>query len=160
MTDSITIKRWDTEAVIYDGPRNGLAGRNLRRANLAGANLARANLAYANLADANLARADLADANLARADLAGADLAGAKIDINSGEACTARGMWQAGPLGSRADTMVVFATDRGLMVKTGCFGPAPVKDFLDAVKKTHGDNKHGRAYRAAIECVRIALEDK
>jgi hypothetical protein len=61
-------------------------------------------------------------------------------------------------LGSRRATLTVFATDIGLLAQTGCFGPAPVEDFLAAVEETHGDNRYGRAYRAAIECARVALE--
>ncbi len=81
-----------------------------------------------------------------------------KINTKSGDACVILGMWQAGPLGSRRATLTVFATSRGLMVQTGCFGPAPVKEFLAAVKVEHKDNRDGRAYRAAIRCARIALE--
>jgi hypothetical protein len=198
MTDNITIKRWDTGAVIYDGPRDGLAWRNLYRADLSGtnfshanlfgtnlshadlsgadlsyvnllranlslanlslANLSLANLSYTNLSHADLSGANFRDANLSRANLSYANLSGTEFCTEDGYPCTLRAVWQAGPLGSRGDTLTVFATDRGLMVKTGCFGPAPVKEFLAAVKVQHRDNQHGRAYRAAIECARIALE--
>ena len=188
MTDTIVIRRWDTGAVIYDGPRDGLAGRDLsgadlRGADLSGINLRRATLSCANLSCANLRRADLFEAklchanlyhtNLYRANLSGADLSrsnlsfadlsfanllDAKFCTEDGKPCTLRAVWQAGPIGSRGDMLMVFATDRGMLAQTGCFGPAPVDDFLAAVEKTHGDNQHGRAYRAAIECARAAME--
>jgi hypothetical protein len=183
MTDTIVIRRWDTGAVIYVGPRDGLAGHNLYCANLSGANLSGANLRGVDLRSADLRLADLRGAdlfraglfdtklsgaklsdanlsgtNLCRANLSGANLSDAKFCTKDGKLCTLRDVWQAGPLGSRRATLTVFATDRGLMVETGCFRHAPVDDFLAAVEETHGDNRHGRAYRAAIECARVALE--
>jgi hypothetical protein len=178
MTDNITIKRRDTAAVIYHGPRDGLAGRNLSSADLSGTDLRgtdlrSANLRFADLSgtdlsdtdllgadltNANMCRANFSRANLSRANLSRAWLAGAKFCLEDGKPYILRDVWQAGPLGSRRDALTVFATDRGLMAQTGCFGPAPVEDFLAAVEETHGDNKHGRAYRAAIECARAAME--
>ena len=158
MTDMIAIRRWDTEAVIYDGPRDGLAGRNLSYADFAGANLRGVDLTGTKLSNADLSRADLRGAKLHVANLLGANLMGAKFCTKDGGPCTLRAVWQAGPLGSRGDMLMVFATDIGLLAHTGCFGPAPVEDFIAAVTATHGDNRYGRAYRAAIECARAALE--
>jgi uncharacterized protein YjbI with pentapeptide repeats len=64
MADNITIKRWDTGAVIYSGPRDGLAGRNLRRADLSGADLSGINLRGADLSGTNLRGANLRGAIL------------------------------------------------------------------------------------------------
>jgi hypothetical protein len=37
----------------------------------------------------------------------------------------------------------------GWFIRRGCFSGS-VKQFLDAVQHTHGDNVHGRKYRALI----------
>jgi hypothetical protein len=44
-----------------------------------------------------------------------------------------------------------------LICNTGCFH-GPATDFLAAVQGTHGDSIHGKAYRAAVEFARVALE--
>ena len=128
-----------------------LADANLARANLAGAYLAGANLADANLADAYLAGANLAGANLARADLADANLADADL-------ARAKGIKDAltiGPIGSRRATLTaVHREDGTIELSTGCFR-GTVDEFVAAVDKTHAQNEHGRAYRAAIELIRI-----
>jgi hypothetical protein len=129
-----------------------LSDANLSYANLSGANLSGANLSYANLSDANLSDANLSYANLSRADLSGAN-----ITDKSGQRRILRGFWQAGPLGSEGRTLMIYATDAGLYAKTGCFGPSPIAEFLEAAWNQHGDNKYGRAYRAAVECAKAAL---
>ena len=135
-----------------------IAAANIR-ANLSGANLSRAYLSGADLSGANLSRAYLScaylsGANLSRAYLSGADLSGANLSgaiLGDGAKCVAgSAVVQVGPIGSRGATMVVFKTDKGLRVQTGCFfGDADT--FLAQVMSTHGTNDHATNYRNALE---------
>ena len=59
-----------------------------------------------------------------------------------------------GPIGSRAAFMTWTRSDNCIV--TGCFR-GTVKEFLGAVRETHGDNEHAQAYRAAVEFI-SALE--
>ena len=56
-----------------------------------------------------------------------------------------------GPIGSRADFMTWTRSDN--CIATGCFR-GTVKEFLLAVRETHGDNEHAQAYRAAVKFIR------
>jgi uncharacterized protein YjbI with pentapeptide repeats len=142
-----------------------LAGANLAGAYLASANLAHADLAHADLAGANLAGANLAGANLAHAYLAGAylahaDLAGATLERANGQKPTLIGNRPAlviGPLGSRCAYLTTFMTDAGVYVRAGCFWNT-LDAFKAAVAETHGDNHHGREYRAAIALIEAHAE--
>jgi len=102
--------------------------------------------AKVNLYGANLYGADLRDANLYGADLRGAYLYGAddkkiKCDgrfhhvINIGSECGILELYSCG-----AD---------GWIVKRGCFTGSK-DEFLAAVNKRHGENEHGKKYRAII----------
>ena len=91
----------------------------------------------ANLIDADLRGADLYGADLRGANLRGADLYGAK-DILS-----------IGPGGSRGDMLYAVRWDDGLRIKAGCFW-GTLAEFEAAVQSTHGDNQHGKYYRAVI----------
>ena len=137
-----------------------LARAYLADANLDGANLADANLAGANLAGANLARAYLAGANLAGANLAVANLAGANLaDANLARAYLAgeRPIFQIGPIGSRSAYLVAYMTDKGVILKTGCF-TGSVKEFETKLQAEHGDNKHAQEYRAALQLIKVHAE--
>ena len=123
--------------------RANLAGAFLARADLAGANLAGAFLAGANLAGANLAGAFLAGADLAGADLAGAELSEDKLLIGE------RSFFTIGPIGSRCAMVSLWLTDKGPMVKAGCF-TGTLDEFTAACEKTHGDSDHGKEYAMAI----------
>jgi hypothetical protein len=119
--------------------RANLSWANLSRANLSRADLSRANLSRANLWRANLSRANLWRANLSRANLSRAD--DEKLEIKS--------ILQTGPIGSRNDYAICFNTDKGILVRAGCFFDSMEK-FKESVDKTHGDSKHGCNYRAWI----------
>ena len=56
-----------------------------------------------------------------------------------------------GPIGSRAAFMTWTRSDN--CIATGCFR-GTIKEFLAAVRETHGDNEHAQAYRAAVEFIR------
>jgi len=142
-----------------------LSWANLSRANLSGANLSRANLSgaklfWANLYGANLSWANLYGANLFWANLSGANLYGANLSGADGKKITLVGerpFLQIGPIGSRADCLLVFITSDGICLRAGCwFGT--LKEFTARVKKTHEDTAHGREYAAAIELVRAHAE--
>ena len=101
-------------------------------------------------------RANLAGANLADAYLAGASLAGANLRLKDGSEAKMVGkrpVLQIGPIGSRAAMLSAYLTDNGVMLQTGCFGPAPLADFVSAVASQHGDNEHAQEYRAAVALI-------
>jgi hypothetical protein len=58
-----------------------------------------------------------------------------------------------GPIGSRSDYLQVFHTNKRIELKTGCFAGS-VDAFETQVLATHGENKHGKDYVAAIAFVR------
>ena len=125
------------------------------KANLSGADLIKADLSGANLFEANLSGADLVGANLSRADLSRADLFGANlVGANLGD----QHIVQVGPLGSRRAYLTYrWGKDHqraGVdVLSTGCFSGS-LSQFAQAVERTHGDNEHGRAYRAVITFLR------
>ena len=168
------IKNRSTDAVIYEGESGmttravleratatkvnlggaNLYGADLRGADLGGADLGGADLGGANLRNANLYGANLYGANLYGANLCGANLYGANLrNANLGEEVgkliTDRPFFQCGPIGSRGDYLLSFATDKGLVIKAGCF-TGFIDEFVAAVEKTHGDTDHGKEYAMAI----------
>jgi hypothetical protein len=126
--------------LLLDGAN--LSGADLYGADLYGANLRSANLSWANLRRADLSGANLNGANLSRADLYGANLHGAI------------GIWSCGPGGSRVDMLFVVQHEAGLKVKCGCFW-GTLTEFEAAVQQTHGDNTHGRYYRAMVAAAQV-----
>jgi hypothetical protein len=153
----IEIKHRHTGAVIHTHDGASLAGANLSRADLARADLAGANLTGANLYDAdltwaNLAGANLTRANLTRANLAWADLFGAKITPDHALVGT-RPLLQIGPLGSRGAMLLAFRTDKGLVLRTGCFFGTP-EEFEAVARHTHGDSTHAADYLSALVFMR------
>ena len=64
-----------------------------------------------------------------------------------------------GPIGSRNAFTTFFRTkDRKIKVTCGCFF-GTIDEFLAKVKQTHGDSKHAKVYRAAVEVTLAQLED-
>ena len=126
-----------------------LYGANLCGANLCGANLCGANLRGADLRGANLRGANLYGADLRGADLRGADLRGADLGEQFGKLVAGRPFFQCGPIGSRSDYLQAFITDKGIVIKAGCF-TGFIDEFVAAVEKTHGDTDHGKEYAMAI----------
>ena len=127
------------------GARADLYGANLRGADLYGADLYGAGLRGANLRGADLRGANLGGADLGGADLYGAGLGGKKL-------AGARPFIQIGPIGSRSDYLQAFVTDRGLMIRAGCFFGAR-DQFELRIVETHGDNEHAQEYRAALALI-------
>jgi carbonic anhydrase/acetyltransferase-like protein (isoleucine patch superfamily) len=62
------------------------------------------------------------------------------------------------PIGSRNGATTFFKTAGGkIFVKCGCF-EGDIERFAAKVRETHGDNRHARAYLAAIELAKIQIE--
>lgn len=63
-----------------------------------------------------------------------------------------------GPLGSRDDFTTFFRTKHlTIGVKCGCF-KGDIDQFFEAVEKTHGNNNHARAYKAAIAPAKLQID--
>lgn len=60
-----------------------------------------------------------------------------------------RSFFQCGPIGSRSDYLLSFLTDKGIVIKTGCF-MGTLDEFRDKVAKTHGDNDYAKEYEMAM----------
>ena len=61
------------------------------------------------------------------------------------------------PIGSRNDVVYFMRTkDEKIFVIVGCFA-GTIEEFDEAVKETHGDNEHGKAYRLAIELAKLRI---
>ena len=64
-------------------------------------------------------------------------------------------------IGSRNDQTIFYygKTDKGMSVqiRCGCFH-GNLKEFAEAVERTHGDNKYGKQYRREIEKVKALFE--
>ena len=119
-----------------------VASADLGGADLGGAYLRGANLRGANLGGANLGGADLGGADLGGANLRGAYLGGCKLVGN-------RPVLQIGPIGSRDDYLIAYLTDKGVRLRAGCFF-GTTAEFAAKLPDTHGENDHGREYRAAL----------
>jgi len=132
-----------------------LGGADLGGADLRGADLRGAYLRVAYLGGADLRGADLRGAYLGGADLGGADLRGADLrgaDLGGAKLIGDRPFLQIGPIGSRSDFLLSFVTDKGVMVKAGCFN-GTLDEFSAAVDKTHGDSVYGIEYMTAIAMI-------
>ena len=138
-----------------------LSDANLSDANLSGAYLSHADLSHADLRDANLSGAYLSHADLSDANLLGANLLGADLSGADGERVTLIGDRPAlfiGPIGSRSDTVSLWLTDAGPLVRAGCSW-CSLDAFAEAVQRTHGDSTHGREYAAAIALFRCHAKE-
>ena len=151
-----------------------LYGANLCGANLRGANLGGADLGGADLCGANLCGADLYGANLGGADLYGANLGGANLgganlygaNLYRANLCGASlGDWKLvgdrpyfsiGPIGSRGDNLTLWITDKGPLLKTGCFGPGTIEDFRVNLERDH---KEGSTHRKEYEVALLMCEE-
>ena len=102
------------------------------------------------LEKATTAKADLRGANLYGADLRGADLYGA--NLYGKKLAGARPLIQIGPIGSRSDYLLAFITDKGVMIRAGCFFDTR-DQFELQLAKTHGDNQYAQEYRAALALI-------
>jgi hypothetical protein len=132
-----------------------LRGAYLRGADLSGADLSGAYLSYADLRGAYLRGAYLRGADLSGADLSGAYLRGADLSgayLRGEKLVGDRPFLSVGPIGSRSDTLMAFITDSGVMICAGCFFDTRA-EFELQLSLTHGDNEHGKEYRAALALI-------
>src|SRR3990167_4880947 len=57
-------------------------------------------------------------------------------------------------IGSRRDGLMIFNAIDGLYIRCGCwFGNA--RDFLNEVKKNHGNNIHSKTYHLAVKMAEV-----
>ena len=105
-------------------------------------------VAKADLREADLRGADLYGADLGEADLYGADLREANLG-ERGKLIGKRPFFTIGPIGSRADYVQAWITDKGLMIRVGCFF-GNREEFVAKLAETHGDSLHGQEYQAAL----------
>ena len=100
-------------------------------------------------------KADLNKANLGGADLDGANLDGA--NLGGAKLIGERPIVQISPIGSRADFLSAYITDKGVFLKTGCFF-GKIDKFRESRQKTHGDNAHAKEYIAALSLIETHAE--
>jgi uncharacterized protein YjbI with pentapeptide repeats len=130
-----------------DLTRADLSRAYLREADLSGADLRKAYLSGAYLREADLSGADLSGADLSGADLREADLTGAKIHRNY----TIKGkLYQLTNVGSENGNLFIADCEEGWYFNRGCFRGGK-DEFLEAVKKTHGKNKHAKFYKKIVK---------
>lgn len=110
------------------------------------------NLIGADLSDAYLSGANLIGANLRGANLSDASLSGAyRYENEKIEKLT-----YIDRIGSRGDTLTFFKCTTSVYAETGCF-VGTLTQFEAAVRKTHRDNTHAKAYFAAIALANALL---
>ena len=138
----IEIKNRWTDSVIFNGEyytiKEAVEAAVKQGANLRGANLRGANLGGANLEGANLRGAYL----------------GGDIKLLSGNS-----IFRISDIGSRMGTTFAYNTDKGIYVKCGCFF-GTLDEFAAKVEQTHGDNKHGRVYKAVIKLIKLRFAEE
>jgi hypothetical protein len=136
------VSRYNSDTVLFecDAPKGLESGLYMRHA-LEKATAARKDLSGANLSGANLSGANLSGANLSGANLSG----GLKL-------AGTRPYFAIGPIGSRYDSLVAYITEKGLRLQAGCFFGTR-DEFVAKLDAEHGDNEHGKEYRAALVMV-------
>ena len=61
-------------------------------------------------------------------------------------------------IGSRDDTVTFMRSkEKKIIVSVGCFR-GTIDEFEKAVKETHGDNEHAKAYMLAIELAKLRID--
>ena len=147
--------RYDSNVVVYEceapeGTQNtmkfAIEKAVAEKANLRGAYLRGADLSGAYLRGADLVGANLVDANLGGAYLGGANLGGAYTVL----VCD-RPYFSIGPIGSRLDSLTLWITEKGPLLKTGCFGPDTFEAFRGNLERDHpAESTHRKEYEAAL----------
>jgi hypothetical protein len=133
-----------------------LGGANLGGAYLGGVYLCDAYLGGANLCDAYLGGANLCGAYLGGANLRGAYLGdaylrGAYLGDAAKKLVGDRPYFSIGPIGSRQDNLTLWITEKGPLLKTGCFGPDTFEAFRGNLERDHpAESTHRKEYEAAL----------
>ena len=142
-----------------------LRGAILTGAYLTGADLTGADLTGADLRGADLRGADLTGANLRCADLTGADLRGAILTGADLRGANLRGTYldtkqcyvSISPIGSENGCLWTIKNKQGVLIyNRGCFSGTE-KEFISAVKKTHGGTEHEKLYMSAVELIKLRV---
>ena len=144
--DAPTIKE-TVEAAVK--AKVNLSYCDLSYCDLSNSDLSYCDLSYSNLRYCNLSNSDLSDCDLSCSNLSHYDQ---KLTLIGD-----RPVFSLGTIGSRNDYLWAYLTDQGVYVRAGCFF-GTLDEFADVVEKTHGDNIHGREYRAAIELIKVHAE--
>ena len=126
-----------------------LRSANLSYADLSSADLRYADLRYANLRSANLSYANLSSANLRSANLSSANLSSANLQENN-KLIGLRPFFSIGPIGSRADYLQSFITEKGVLINAGCFKEKTLDEFRAKLAQEHGNNDYAKEYEMAI----------
>ena len=137
--------RYDSNVVVYEceAPEGT---QNTMKFAIEKAVAEKANLGGANLRGANLRDANLGGANLRGANLGGANLGGANTDLVGD-----RPYFSIGPIGSRLDSLTLWITEKGPLLKTGCFGPGTFEAFRANLERDHpAESTHRKEYEAAL----------
>jgi len=147
---------------VESAVRNGVSLRNanlrnvnLHNADVCGGDLRGADLCGADLRNVNFGGADLRGANLHRANLCGADMSDADLcGAYMAYGWVLDGRWHhVVNIGSNSGTLELYSCgEQGWVVRRGCF-QGSLSEFLMAVANRHGDNEHGRQYRAVISAL-------
>jgi len=111
-------------------------------------------------AEGNTLKVTIEKAVSVRAGLRGADLRGAYLHgaylhgayLGDKTLVGARPILQIGPVGSRADYLVVYLTNAGIYITAGCWHGTR-DEFSERVRETHGENEHGREYASALALI-------
>lgn len=85
------------------------------------------------------------------ADLSGADLRSANLsgaDLRSADKCSFQSF------GSLNRTTTAYKDGEAIKIVCGCFF-GTLDEFITQVESHHGDNKHGKEYKAMIELIKI-----
>lgn len=90
----------------------------------------------------------LEKATASKANLGGANLRGADLG-EFGKLVGDRPFFQCGPIGSRSDYLLSFLTDKGVVIKAGCF-TGFIDYFRERVGVVHLDNDHAKEYQTAL----------
>lgn len=99
-------------------------------------------------------------ANLRGAYLGGAYLGGAYLEgayLEDKKLVGERPILCIGPIGSRSAYLAAYLTDKGTMIKAGCF-LGTLDEFHEKVSITHNNNKHAKEYEVAIAMIRVHAE--
>ena len=137
--------RYDSHVVVYECEAPEGTQNAMRFA------LEKAVLEKANLSDANLIGANLSDANLIGANLIDANLIGAYLSDANTNLIGDRPYFSIGPVGSRSDNLTLWITEKGPLLKTGCFGPDTFEAFRSNLEREHlVGSTHRKEYEAAI----------
>ena len=152
--------RYDSNVVVYEceapeGTQNtmkfAIEKAVAEKADLGGAYLVDAYLVDANLRGAYLRGANLVDANLGGANLVDANLGGAYLGGAYTVLVCDRPYFSIGPIGSRLDSLTLWITEKGPLLKTGCFGPDTFEAFRGNLERDHpAESTHRKEYEAAL----------